>query len=203
MQLPLTNMPILPSILFPNFPCHLSIHLVQRRSVVKFDVHENYCGKHDGCGVGRPAYDYDLAVLTVDEPFSFNSFVQPACLPSKTFDYRHGATVVVSGFGVSNLTAQGSQRYPDRLQEVEVKLIEDDKCPLEISANMACAGILEGGKDSCQGDSGGPMVQNEDGAWTLVGVVSWGYGCAVKNQPGVYAKVAFFTDWLREKLSED
>ena len=54
-----------------------------------------------------------------------------------------------------------------------------------ITDRMFCAG--QGGKDSCQGDSGGPIVNS---AKTLIGLVSWGNGCADPNYPGVYTRVS-------------
>ncbi len=58
----------------------------------------------------------------------------------------------------------------------------------QITKNMMCAGVNGGGKDSCQGDSGGPLLDRENGV--LVGVVSWGTGCAVDGFPGVYARIS-------------
>lgn len=61
----------------------------------------------------------------------------------------------------------------------------------QVTDRMICAGYKEGGIDACQGDSGGPLVADN----TLVGVVSWGKGCA--TYPGVYARVSSVRYWIR------
>lgn len=55
----------------------------------------------------------------------------------------------------------------------------------QILKGMICAGYVMGGVDACQGDSGGPLICQDK----LVGVVSWGTGCA---QPGFPGKLFIF-----------
>ena len=55
-------------------------------------------------------------------------------------------------------------------------------------------------KDTCNGDSGGPMTVERGTARAsnrvLVGVVSWGQGCAQAGIPGVYTLVSAFAPWI-------
>merc|ERR1712213_66031 len=45
-------------------------------------------------------------------------------------------------------------------------------------------------KDACTGDGGSPLVcQRLSGRWTVVGLVTWGVGCA-SDVPGVYARMS-------------
>lgn len=37
----------------------------------------------------------------------------------------------------------------------------------------------------------------------LLGLTSWGDGCAEKYSPGVYTDVTLFIHWIREKMRSD
>ena len=95
--------------------------------------------------------------------------------------------------------------YPKLLQEARVPLLSRSTCTsrrvygYKLTNQMMCAGYLNGGIDSCDGDSGGPLVCEYNGVWQLVGVTSWGSGCAQPNAPGVYSRVNQFLDWINDK----
>lgn len=58
---------------------------------------------------------------------------------------------------------------------------------------MICASAPT--RDACAKDSGGPLIdprRNE-----LVGIVSWGAGCAYSLYPGIYSNIALVKPWIR------
>lgn len=53
------------------------------------------------------------------------------------------------------------------------------------------------------GDSGGPLVAFIDGSPRLIGIVSWGFGCAKPSYPGIYSRISAAHEWLIEKAGLD
>jgi len=147
----------------------------------------------DHPGYNSNTLDNDFSILTLSQPVTFSKEVSPACLPGGSQDYA-GQVATVSGWGT--LTSGGNQ--PTVLNDVQVTVKSNTECNSAynggITSNMICA--ADSGKDSCQGDSGGPLVVKENGRYALAGVVSWGYGCALAQYPGVYARVTAQMDWI-------
>ena len=67
---------------------------------------------------------------------------------------------------------------------------------------LLCAGYAYGHVDTCLGDSGGPLICVEDNKPVLHGIVSWGIQCGRPQLPGMYVRVATFTDWIRNQTSQ-
>jgi secreted trypsin-like serine protease len=105
-----------------------------------------------------------------------------------------GVVVDISGWGSTFFGGDTE----DTLRAASVPIVSDTTCGSVLvygsdfdQGTMVCAGYMEGGVDTCQGDSGGPLESPlEDGDYRLVGITSWGIGCALPNKPGVYTRVA-------------
>ena len=98
------------------------------------------------------------------------------------------------------------------IQEAMVPVIGGDSCSDEydwldhfVLDGMLCAGYEKGQIDSCKGDSGGPLVrktENMGGKFELIGIVSWGFGCAEPHLPGVYTDVFYYLNWIKQIAGE-
>ncbi|CAA9961642.1 hypothetical protein CFE70_005048 [Pyrenophora teres f. teres 0-1] len=139
--------------------------------------------------------DYDIAVWKLSSSIPTSNTIKYVSLPASGSDPAAGSTVTVAGWGT--LSSGGSS--PNALYKVSVPVVSRTSCRSSygstITNNMVCAGLTAGGKDSCQGDSGGPLV---DASKTLVGVVSFGNGCAAPGYPGVYSRVSTFLPFIAQ-----
>jgi len=155
----------------------------QELPVREFIVHSQYRSVNN---------DYDVTILVLNGDFIFSEYVQPIQLATER--PVAGSVVTVTGWGALN--SGGSS--PDVLQQVHVNVVDNSKCKsayfVMLTSRMLCASVEGGGKDACQGDSGGPLVHNNQ----LLGIVSWGWGCAKKSSPGIYASVPDLRNWILE-----
>ena len=133
--------------------------------------------------------EYDVAIITLVEAIIFNNGVAPVCLGDNICP-TVGLAQTVVGFDEQNAKGRAAARS---LQQVDVNVWDSATCNLtadyggKITDQIFCAGTV--GKDSCSGDSGGPIVTKAEDSWHQTGIVSWDYGCAAADKPGVYAKI--------------
>jgi trypsin len=133
-------------------------------------------------------------LFQVSIPFTYGTVVQPIAMTHS--QPVAGSLAVVSGWGA--VSAGGP--YSMQLQAVEIYIVSREECNSAyadyggITGYMICAGVTGGGKGPCQGDSGGPLVVGGQ----LVGIVSWGYGCAEFAYPGVYSDVASLRSFVTD-----
>ncbi|XP_075972455.1 inactive CLIP domain-containing serine protease A3-like isoform X2 [Anticarsia gemmatalis] len=136
--------------------------------------------------------------------------INRACLPPTATTAYTGQRCMVSGWGKNMFGQQG--QYQQILKKVDVPIVAPATCQTQLqtarlgatymldTTSFICAGG-EANKDSCTGDGGSGLVCQVSGSWVVVGLVSWGLGCANANVPGVYVNVAGFLPWIQQQVA--
>ena len=183
---------------------------------------------HPDYAPGYPEYGNDIALVRIDGAWD-GPVARVDGLGATGVDLNpEDAITRVAGYGKLGETETGQagiSRTGRRvaapslvLQEAYVPLVDAETCDTQIKAlvddyelgvsfagvgvdddTQLCAGL--GSTDSCQGDSGGPLAVHAgtDGP-VQVGVVSWGFGCARENSPGIYMRVSAYADWIGQTM---
>lgn len=147
----------------------------------------------------HPGYDPatqrdDIALIRLAAPVAFNRDVRPVALPSR---YAHGTfdhtQVEAPGWGTTSFGGRTS----DVLRSVVLSTMSSPTCEARGMSQVTAAQLCTyaPGRDTCQFDSGGPLVHTVAGTPYVVGLVSYGKGCAT-DTPAVNTRVWSYLSWI-------
>ncbi len=126
----------------------------------------------------------------------FINVARPTTTPAARMPWGFEA-ITVYGWGKTR-DVEGEAPAPDTFL-VQLNVIPNDLCSRlegfdaeKVPASVFCAVHTE--RKTCRGDSGGPVL---DAVGNIIGIVSWGKNqCIGDGQPGVYTRVASYSDWI-------
>lgn len=153
----------------------------------------------------RPSQLYnDIALIKLSKPADISdSSVYPVCLNTKPDFPKTGNSADVLGFGETETPGDKSQT----LLKANLTIVDLSECREKykshdirgltggVAESQLCAWDPNFKMDSCAGDSGGPLHVKNDKIDYVVGLVSFGVGCAAKD-PAVYTRVSHYIGWI-------
>ncbi|KAM7022741.1 acrosin-like [Passerculus sandwichensis] len=170
----------------------------QNRRIRNVLKHQDYCDEAPG---------NNIALVELDQPVECSDYIQLGCVPDSSLAVSELKTCYVAGWRATPETAP-TPAPGLVLQEAKVRLIDVQLCNSSrwyggaVHPQELCAGYPRGGIDTCQGDTGGPLVckDNTGDFFWLVGLTSWGKGCAGAKRPGVFTSTQHFHDWIQTQM---
>merc|ERR1712038_1120662 len=152
---------------------------------------------HPGYGAG---FEKDFTLIKLEKA----STIAPVKMDMDGLSDSYTGGEKLWPIGLGRTSTSSSSPLPTRVQSTKVPYVTQSKCKSlyggSISASMMCAGDTnDGGEDACQGDSGGPLYDKNNKV--LVGITSWGNGCAEKDFPGVYSRISNqWKNWIKPTI---
>lgn len=174
----------------PNKAANCGQRVQTRRAIKVFD--------HPGYNKGT--FEKDFTLIKLEKA----STIAPVKMDMDGLSDSYAGGEKLWPIGLGRTSTSSSSSLPTRVQSTEVPYVKQSKCKSlyggSISAAMMCAGDTNnGGEDACQGDSGGPLYDKNNKV--LVGITSWGNGCAEQDFPGVYSRISNqWKDWIKPTI---
>lgn len=149
----------------------------------------------------------DIALIKFKElPFNDSSIINLNITNNITtkIENLYNNKFEIIGYGKTNISSLISYE----LKEGIVNILNSSNYPwiLNFDKNMQImAAGFDGNSsdnvDTCNGDSGGPLYDNSSN--TLIGITSWGKGCADTYYPGIYTYVPYYYDWIFDIINNN
>lgn len=141
----------------------------------------------------------DLALVYLDRPVQATAYAVINGLNTRAQE-ADGSSAMAFGWGSTETSGDAMSPV---LRGNAVPLVDLARCQQTygatlITTNNICAGAP--GKDACTGDSGGPLLAEYAGGIAQVGITSWGSGCGLPGEYGVYTRVAPYLPWITQML---
>lgn len=156
----------------------------------------------------HPGYEInkipDIALIKLSQPMPIGDDELPYIATARQEEVSSPTSgcLEVAGWGVLSF---GDTVSSTTLNDLGVRRLDISECygyDGMVESDQICAGYPEGIHDSCSGDSGGPLLARDGPTgYLLVGVVSFGRGCAEPGYPGVYARLSTYRDWIFEQVA--
>ncbi|XP_026539822.1 coagulation factor VII-like [Notechis scutatus] len=148
-------------------------------------------------------YNNDIALVQLTSNVIFTQNVLPICLPHPNL-----ATLLIEDIAQGTVSGWGATYAKGKLtrflMKIKLPIVSMETCRQSteklITDNMFCAGYDTEGQDACKGDSGGPFAATYHNTWYLLGIVSWGEGCAEVGKYGAYTLVSNYISWIKEVI---
>ncbi|XP_053571679.1 chymotrypsin A-like [Bombina bombina] len=142
----------------------------------------------------------DITLIKLTLAATLNNRVFPVRI-TRAYDVFHaGERCVTTGWGYTDAF---SGTTSSKLQQASLPLLTNAECKRywgsQILRTMICAGAS--GASPCIGDTGGPLVCQRNGAWILVGIVSWGNSTCSPSSPAVYTRVSVLRSLLDQIMN--
>lgn len=154
-------------------------------------------------------FSNDIGLIRLDRDVEMKDHIKPLCLPvEEELRNKEFNRYIVTGWGATE-----NQTGSDILLKAVVPRVSNDICQqkmvqnrlnIQLTEKQMCAGGADL-VDTCSGDSGGPLGMSSSfmgsDRFVQYGVVSAGVNsCGQKSVPGIYARVAYYMDWILDNI---
>uniref|UniRef100_A0A672GWK0 Complement factor b, like n=1 Tax=Salarias fasciatus TaxID=181472 RepID=A0A672GWK0_SALFA len=190
---------------FGDEPKHVTVEIEdgQVKQVADFKLHPNYDVDAKAALGVQEFYDYDVALIQLEDDVQISTSVRPICIPctQETSDAlklvgastcrQQGEAIsphvelgdaffltrTGDGVGEKNVFAKlGDHRKECIKHALEAQGIDTDNPEEAVTENFLCTGGISHRREhiACKGDSGGAVFKNYQNRTIQVAVVSWG-----------------------------